>query len=290
MKPTKKLRELMNKDGIVVAPGGFSPLCGILAEKVGLDCLYLSGYGVAAFKCGYPDVGLMTMNEVVENARFTVAATTIPVIVDIDNAYGNAISVGRTIHEFEQAGVAAVQMEDQVWPKRCGHMEGKELISAEEMCMKIRAAVDTRVDPDLMIIARTDANTVFGFEEAIHRLNMYREAGADMLFFESPTSLEQMAEAPKLVNGPLMINMSEGAKTPIVNNSELEKMGYKLVIWPSSATWMAAKQLELVYRVLKEDGTTDRVKECMYMFPEFNDLIGLPRIMDLYDQYNWKKQ
>ncbi|WP_130862749.1 isocitrate lyase/PEP mutase family protein [Bacilliculturomica massiliensis] len=287
MRNTTKFRKLMEREGMIVAPGGFSPLCGIIAEKVGFDCLYLSGYGVAAFKCGYPDVGLMTMNESLENARFTARITNIPVIVDIDNGYGNAINMTRTISDFEQAGVAAVQIEDQVWPKRCGHMEGKELISAEEMCAKIRAAAESRTDPDLVIIARTDANTVLGFEEAMRRLKMYRKAGADILFFESPVSLEEMRQAPALIDAPLMINMSEGAKTPILRNDQLEEMGYKLAIWPSSATWTAAKQIEIIYRELKKSGTTKEEADRMYIFHEFNELIGLPHIMELYDRYKY---
>lgn len=275
----------MSEDGILVVPGGFGPLCGRLAEKVGFSSLYMSGYGVAAYKCGYADVGLMTMNENLENARFSCAATSLPIIVDIDNGYGNAISVKRTIREFEAAGVAAVQIEDQVWPKRCGHMEGKQLISAEEMAQKIRAAVDAKTDKDLVIIARSDANTVLGFDETIRRLNMYADAGADLLFFESPLSIEEMEKIPRMLKAPAFINMSEGAKTPIVSNRCLQEMGYKVAIWPSIATWGAARAIEEIYRILKENDTTEGNFDKLYDFCEFNKLNGLEGIYIDYERY-----
>lgn len=278
-KASTKLRELLKKDEILVAPGGFSPLCARLAEKVGFSSLYLSGYGVAAYRCGFADVGLMTMNENLENARATCAVTSIPVIVDIDTGYGNAISVKRTVREFENSGVAAVQIEDQMWPKRCGHMEGKKLISAEEMAQKIKAAVDAKTDEDLVIIARSDANTVLGFDETIRRLNLYADAGADVLFFESPLSLEEMERIPKLLKKPAFINMSESAKTPIVSNQRLQEMGYKIVIWPSTATWGAAAAIESLYTILKENGTTEGHFERLYTFSDFNKLTGLDEIL-----------
>jgi len=236
-------------------------------------------YGVADYRCGFADVGLMTMNENLENARSTCAVTSLPIIVDIDTGYGNAISVKRTVREFENSGVAAVQIEDQMWPKRCGHMEGKKLISAEEMVQKIKAAVDAKIDEDLVIIARSDANTVLGFDETIRRLDMYADAGADVLFFESPLSLSEMEQIPQLLKKPVLINMSEGAKTPIVSNQRLKEMGYKIVIWPSTATWGAASAIENLYTILKENGTTEGHFKQLYTFNEFNKLTGLDEIM-----------
>ena len=285
MNKNKVLRKMFESDNIIVAPGAFSPLGAMIAQQVGFKCVYMSGYGVSAYKLGYPDVGLMTMTETLDTARAMVRSVDIPLISDVDTGYGDVINMKRTVEEFEGAGISAIQMEDQVWPKRCGHMEGKQLIPAEQMVQKIRIAVDSRKDPDFLIIARTDANTVFGFEEAIRRCNLYREAGADVIFFESPTSREQLQQIPKLINAPLMINMSEGAKTPIYDNSTLEKMGYKLVIWPSSATWAAARAIKEIYQIIMDKGTTANDLEKMILFHDFNELIGLPKVMELSNKY-----
>lgn len=286
MTKAKKLRELMARKGIIVAPGGFTPLAGIIAEQLGFDCLYMSGYGVSAFRLGSPDIGLMTMSEALDSARNMARATSLPLISDVDTGYGNAANMQRTVEEFELAGVAGIQMEDQVWPKRCGHMEGKQLIPAEEMANKIRAAVEARKDKDFVIIARTDANTVLGFDEAIRRLKLYGESGADILFFESPVSMEETRKIPSLLPGRhLMINMSEGAKTPIMTNQELEDLGYKLVIWPSSATWAAAKAIRDIFAELKEKGTTAGALDTMFLFHEFNEIIGLQKAMDIAKKY-----
>ena len=285
MKTTTKLRELIKSKELIVAPGAFSPLGAKMIQKVGFNCVYMSGYGVAAYRLGFPDVGLMTMNESLDTARAIAQACDLPVIADVDNGYGNVINVKRTVEEYELAGVAGIQLEDQSWPKRCGHMEGKVLISAEEMVQKIRIAVASRKDPDFVIVARTDANTVLGFDEAIRRSNLYAEAGADIIFFESPTSDEQVEKIPDLVHAPVMLNMSEGAKTPLRNNAEIRNLGYKLVIWPSSATWAAARAIQEIYQILKDNGTTGEDLEKLILFHEFNDLIGLPEVMRLSDEY-----
>ena len=232
-----------------------------------------------------PDVGLTTMTEVLDCAGNMARATSLPLIVDIDTGYGNAMNIWRCVEEFEAAGVAGIQMEDQTWPKSCGHMEGKQLIPAEEMAGKIRAAVDARSNPDFIIIARSDANTVLGFDETIRRLRLYKESGADMLFFESPVSEQELERIPGLLDAPVMINMSEGAKTPLKSNQELEDMGYKLVIWPSSSTWAAAMAIHDTLETLKRDGTTEKALHSMYLFHEFNDLIGLSKYQQLAKQY-----
>ncbi len=286
MSKAKKLREMMARDGMIVAPGGFSPLVGIIAEKLGFECLYMSGYGVAAYRLGVPDVGLATMTEVLDNARNMARATSLPLIADIDTGYGNPVNVQRYVREFEDAGVAAVQIEDQIWPKRCGHMEGKQLIPAEEMAMKIRAAVDARRDPNFVIIARSDANALHGFDETVRRLRLYRETGADMVFFESPLNDEEVKKAPTMFDCPVMINISEGSKTPIKSNKELEEYGYKLAIWPSSSTWTAAKAINNILSELKEKGTTAGALDSMYQFHEFNELIGLPDYMERARKYS----
>src|SRR5699024_562220 len=237
MKKTKYIRELIEQDEILVLPGGGTPLVGIIAEKIGFKSVYMSGYGASAFQLGYPDIGLMTMSESLTQAKNMAGATNLPLISDIDTGYGNAINVKRTVKEYELAGISGVQIEDQDFPKKCGHMEEKKLISSEEMVGKIKAAVDAKTDQDFVIIARTDARTVIGFEESIKRANLYAEAGADVIFVESPLNEEEVRKIPSLVNAPVMINMSEGAKTPLFDNHELQEMGYKIVVWPSSVTW-----------------------------------------------------
>jgi len=285
MKKTARLRELLNSKDILVMPGGFSPVVGIIAERVGYQCLYMSGFGTAAFKMGMPDIGLMTMSEALENAKNMARAVSIPLISDADTGYGNALNIKRTVAEFEAAGVAGIQIEDQVWPKRCGHMEGKELISAEEMVQKIKSACDAKEDKDFVIIARTDANTVLGFAEAIRRSNMYAQAGADVIFFESPLSLAELEKIPRLVQAPVMVNMSEGAKTPLLTNVELQELGYKIALWPSSTTWAAAKAIENVLTELLAKGTTAGSLENMIAFHEFNKLLRLEDYVGLAAKY-----
>jgi 2-methylisocitrate lyase-like PEP mutase family enzyme len=286
MSQGKKFRELLKKDGIIVAPGGFSPLTCIIGERMGFECMYMTGYGAAAYRLGYPDVGLMTQTEALEVARAMARSVDIPVIADADTGYGNVVNIRRTVMDFEEAGVAGIQIEDQKWPKRCGHMEGKQLISAEEMCRKIEAAIAAKSDEDFVIIARTDSNTVLGFEEALRRSRMYREAGADVIFLESPVSEEQLRETPRILSGyHLMANMSEGGRTPIFSNAELEKMGYKFVIWPSSATWAIAKYMEAIYKEIMEKGTTRELTDKMILFEEFNKLVGLEDVLKWSERF-----
>lgn len=285
MKKTAKLRELLKREEMLVLPGGGTPLAGIIAEQLGFECMYMSGYGTAAFQLGVPDIGLMTLTEALSNAKHMAQATNNPLIADIDTGYGNAINVKHTVREFERAGVAGVQMEDQDWPKKCGHMENKKLISSEEMAGKIRAAADAREDKDVVIIARTDANTVFGFDEAVRRSNLYAEAGADVIFFESPLSMEEIERIPQVVHAPVMINMSEGAKTPIVNNRRLAELGYKIALWPSSTTWAIAAAIRDILQELKTKGTTEYCQDRLVTFREFNGIIGLERYLQDGKQY-----
>jgi 2,3-dimethylmalate lyase len=285
MKKTSRLRELINRKEILVVPGGFSPIVGMIAEQIGFQAMYMSGYGVSAYKLGMPDVGLMTMPEALETAKAMARVIQIPLICDVDTGYGNALNVLRTVEEFESIGVAGIQIEDQVWPKRCGHMEGKELIPAERMVGHLQAALDGRQDKDFIIVARTDARTVLGFDEAIRRANLYAQAGADVIFVESPISLKEIEDIPRLVKAPLLINMSEGAKTPLLTSKELQDLGYKVVIWPSSSTWAVGKAIEVVLRELRDKGTTVDVMEKMMVFPEFNKLLGLEKVMGLQKKY-----
>lgn len=285
MKKTRYLRQLLEKDEILVLPGGGTPLVCIIAEKLGFKSIYMSGYGTAALQLGLPDIGLMTMTEALNQAKNMAQATNLPLISDIDTGYGNAINVKRAVREYELAGISGIQMEDQAWPKKCGHMEEKKLIPADEMVGKIRAAVDAKIDKDFLIIARTDARTVMGFKEAIDRANLYADAGADVIFVESPLTEEEVKEIPKLVKAPVMINMSEGAKTPIFSNQELQKMGYKIVVWPSSVTWSIAATIKKTLEELKKHGTTNNILNEMITFKDFNELLGLENIINDTKKY-----
>ncbi len=285
MSKAKQLRESLSK-GPLVIPGGFSPLVGMIAEQLGYSAVYMSGYGTSAFRLGLPDVGLISLPEMVDAAKNFARSISIPLIADADTGYGNVINVIRTLHEFEAAGVAGLQLEDQIWPKKCGHMEGKAIIPEREMVGKIRACVDAKTDEDFLIIARTDARTVEGYKEAIKRANSYADAGADIIFVESPLTEEEVREVPKVVKAPVLINMSEGAKTPLFTSQELMEFGYRIILWPSSATWAAAGAIKEVLEVLLREGTTTALEEKMVDFKRFNDLIGLKKIYEVEARYN----
>ncbi len=231
MTQARRLRALLRRDGIVVAPGAYDCITAKLIEQAGFAAVYMTGAGTAA-SLGYPDFGLVTMSEMVANARRIAAAVEAPVLADADTGYGNELNVFRTVREFERSGVAGVHIEDQEFPKRCGHLEGKEIIPREDYLAKIRAAVAARHDPDFTIIARTDARAVAGFEEAIARANAALAAGADMAFVEAPQTLEEVGAVPRLVDGPCLLNVVRGGKKPELDLREAEAMGYKLAIVP----------------------------------------------------------
>jgi 2-methylisocitrate lyase-like PEP mutase family enzyme len=226
-----ELRELLRRDGIVTAPGAYDCITARMVEQAGFSAVYMTGAGTAA-ALGYPDYGLVTMSEMVENAGRIAAAVNVPVIADADTGYGNELNVVRTVRDYEQRGVAGIHIEDQGFPKKCGHLENKVIIPLEDYLAKIRAAVSARRDRDFLIIARTDARAVLGFEEAIRRANASMDAGADMAFVEAPQSLEEVAEVPRLVRGPCLLNMVWRGKTPDVAIDDAQAMGYKLAILP----------------------------------------------------------
>ena len=225
------------------------------------------------------------MTEMVESAKYIANAVDIPLLVDGDTGYGNALSVMRTESEFEQAGVAAMFFEDQEWPKRCGHMSGKKVIPMEEHCKKIEAAVKSRKDPDLIITARTDARAVNGLDDAIKRANAYAEAGAGLIFVEAPQSIEELEIIAKSVKAPLMVNMVEHGRTPLLSPAEFQKMGYSVVAYPLSAIYTVPKALADLYREIKEKGTTKDFEKNMVTFNEFNKLIGLPKYRKLEEEF-----
>jgi methylisocitrate lyase len=288
-KATKKLRNLLKRNQILVAPGAHDVLTAKIIEHEGFEAVYMTGYGTSASLLGKPDVGLLTMTEMVERAARLAEAVNIPVIADGDTGYGNAINVMRTVREYEKAGVACIQIEDQVAPKKCGHMLGREVISKAEMVGKIKAACDARCDEDFMIMARTDARTNYGIEEAIERGKAYEEAGADIIFIESVESIEEMKMVTSSFEVPVIANMVEGGRSPFLSVKELENIGYDIVIFPTSSTYVTAKAIKELLQVLKQDGTTKNYFDHMIPFNEFNKMIGLPKIYEIEKKYATEK-
>jgi len=255
-KMTTRLRNLLRGDQILVVPGTHNALAARIIDKEGFEAVYMTGYGTSASVLGKPDVGLLTMSEMVRNAANIVEAVNIPVVADGDTGYGNAVNTIRTVKEYEKAGVACIQLEDQVAPKKCGHMMGREIISKEEMVGKIKAACDARWDDNFMIMARTDARTIYGIEEAIERGKAYEQAGADIIFIESPESIDEMKMITSNFDVPVLANMVEGGRTPFLPAKELEEIGYELAIFPTATTYTVTKAIKDLLKILKEDGTT----------------------------------
>ena len=285
MKPTARLRTLIADDSILIIPVVHDPLCARIAERAGFSAIFSGGYANSAALLGRPDVGLLTLSEMVDCASRIVDATTIPVFADGDTGYGNTTNVAWTVSLSEKAGVAGAFIEGQVSPKRCDHMEGKAIISPEEMVAKVGAAVDARKDPDLVIMARTDAIAVNGIEDAIHRANLYYEAGADMTFVEAPTSVEQMRRICHEVKGPAFANMLPGGKTPVLSAAELEAIGYAVVADPVSCTYAIARAVSTVFSELKRTGDPSSYPNLLMGFDEFNSLVGLQEIRDREQSY-----
>jgi methylisocitrate lyase len=282
MTAAKKLRELLTENKIIVAPGAYDAWSAKLIAKSGFQAVYMTGYGVSASVLGKPDIGLITLTEMATAAKNIVdAAGDIPVIADADNGYGGNLNVMRTVQEYERAGVAAIQLEDQVTPKRCGHMEGKEIVSKEEMVSKIKAAVAARKDPDVCIIARTDARAVNGFEDALERAMAYEKAGADIIFLEAPQSVDEMRKVAQSIKSPLLANMVEKGKTPLLKNSELEDIGYKIAIYPVSVLYAATKAIIDLCSSIKDDDTSSTSLDKMVDFPTFNNMINLQELREL---------
>ncbi len=278
------LKELLSDKKLLVAPGAHDALTARVIEKAGFGAVYMTGYGQAASHLGCPDVGLLSLSEMVDRARNIADCVEIPVIADADTGFGNAVNVMRTVRLYEGAGVAAMQLEDQVAPKRCGHMLGREVVKKEEMVGKIKAAVDAR-SGDMLIIARTDARTVLGIDEALDRGKAYEEAGADIIFIESPENEEEMKRINEVISIPTLANMVEGGRTPLLNNTELESLGFDLVIYPTASTYVTSKAMIDLMENLKATGTTAGMMDQMVTFSQFNELIGLSTVNSLGDKY-----
>jgi len=291
MRTTTHLHELLAGPDLIVAPGAYDALSARLIAQAGFPAVYMTGFGTAASVLGQPDVGLLTMSEMVSRAAAIAAVIAsvvgdLPLIADADTGYGNPINVRRTIREYERAGVAGVHIEDQVWPKKCGHMEGKQVIPMDEMVEKVRAAVDARQDPDFVIIARTDANAVHGLEDAIRRGKAYHEAGADVIFIEAPRSMIELRSIAQAFPGiPLLFNWAESGKTPPLPLEEIRTLGFKLVIFPVSLLFAATYSMLGLLEVLKQGQTPASFSSQMVTFSQFTEHIGLPDIQALEKRY-----
>jgi 2-methylisocitrate lyase-like PEP mutase family enzyme len=278
------MRQLINGAGYTMAPGAYDTLTARLVEAAGFAAVYLTGGGYSRAN-GYPDLGLLTLGENVRFIATTVEAVQIPVIADADAGHGNALNVIRTVREFERAGAAAFHLEDQVSPKKCGHYEGKAIVDKAEMIGKIRAAVDTRRDADLVIIARSDARAVEGLQAAIDRVNAYLEAGADVGFVEAPESVEELRIVGRAVEGPALVNVFEGGKTPMLPAGELAAIGFRLGIYPSQTQRAAIRAAQRVLRALREDGDTHRVEADLASFAEREAAVGTEGWRALEEKY-----
>lgn len=273
--PARRLRTRLRDARLLVAPGVFDGLSARIAAASGFEILYASG-GAIARSTGVPDLGLLSLTEVLARVREVVDATDLPVIADANAGYGNALNVLRTVREFERLGVAALHLEDQVGPKKCGHYAGKDVIRADEMIGKIRAALDARRDPDLVIIARTDARAVEGLDGAIERANAYARAGADVLFVEAPESEEELRTIATRVQAPLLVNMFQGGRTPLVAPDALAAMGYRLMIVPSDLQRAAIRAMQTAAAAIKATGTAAGLGAGLAGFDERDALVGLP--------------
>ena len=279
------LRELLAGPDLVMAPGVADALNARLVAREGFKVIYMTGSGTTASRLGMPDIGLLTMTEMVDNAGRIADASGLPVIADADTGYGGPINVQRTTRAYERAGVAGIHIEDQQWPKRCGHLQGKTLIPAAEMAAKVRAATDAREDKDFVVIARTDALSVEGFEQALDRGRLYEEAGADMIFIEAPNTLDQLAAVPRSFRVPTLFNMASSGKTPFLSAQEIQKLGFKVVIYPNFMLLAAVTAAQGVLRELKKTGSIAGLANKITTFTELFDLVGMREVQELEQRY-----
>ena len=290
MKASTRLRQMLKEPGIVVAPGAYDCLTAKIAEREGFSAIYMTGGGTSVAKIGQPDLGLTTMTEVITNAANIAATVEVPVIADADTGYGGILNVRRTVRQYEMAGVAAIHIEDQAFPKRCGHLDDKKVIPAEEMALKIRAAVDARTDDDFLIIARTDALAVTGLDDTLARCEQYVKAGAEVLFIEAMTTVELVERVAKSFDVPLLYNFAERGKSPMIPVPELERMGFKIVIFPASAILTVCTAVAEVMREIKERGTTERLVGNMVSVVELFETVGLSEMLATGARYEPAEQ
>jgi methylisocitrate lyase len=287
MKSRQSLREqLENKNKIIVLPGVFDALSARIAEQVGFEAMFQTGYGSSAALLGMPDFGFLNASETVDNARRIIRAVSVPVLVDADTGYGNPLNVWRIVRDLENLGAAGIFLEDQIWPKRCGHMAGKDVISKDDYIPKLKAALEARRSKDFVIVARTDARAPIGLGEAIERGKAYRKAGADVIFVEAPTSIQELKKVADEIDAPLVANMIEDGVTPNLPASELLKLGYRVAVFPLSGLYSATYAMREVFEELKKTGATKQTRKMMVTFKDFNRFIDLQKYTDLEKRYS----
>ena len=283
----KNLRRLINsKTKPLVIPGVYDAIGAKIAEKVGFDAMFQTGYGTSATLLGMPDYGFIGASETLDNARRISSAISVPLIVDVDTGYGNALTVRKLVQELESAGASGVFLEDQKWPKRCGHMKGKDIISKEEYAEKLQSAIDAKSSKDFIIVARTDARAIEGLDMAIERGNYYKKIGADVIFVEAPKSIEEMKKIGKSINAPLVANMIEGGATPISSTEKLYGMGYRIILYPLSILYANTFATLKILHELKNKGTTKNLKNNLVRFDQFNDIVELSKYNKLENRYS----
>ena len=280
------LRKLLYNDSKpLVVPGVYDAIGARIAQKVGFEAMFQTGYGTSATLLGMPDYGFIGSTETVENARRICQAVSVPVIVDADTGYGNPLSVWKLVRELEAAGASGIFLEDQKWPKRCGHMTGKEVITKEEYAEKLRAALDARKNKDFIIVARTDARAPEGLDSAIKRGLEYKKIGADAVFVEAPKSIAEMKKIGQSINAPLVANMIEGGATPLLSATKLHEMGFKLILYPLSILFANAFASLQILRELRKSGTTTKFKKNLVLFEQFNDIVDLAKFRKMEKKY-----
>lgn len=283
---TTRLKQLISGNRCIVAPGVADAFAARMVAMEGFEACYMTGFGTSLTRLGMPDIGLLTMSEMIDNAARIADACAVPLVADADTGYGNAMNVRRTIREYERAGVAGVHLEDQAWPKRCGHLAGKRVVPIVEMEAKLKAAVDSRRDVDFVVIARTDAIAVEGFDAALERGERYRAAGADMVFIEAPTSLQQLDTIAARFRGvPLLYNMAASGKTPDLDNTAMARLGFRLAIFPNWLLLAAIPAMRRMLRELKSKGGVGDIRAEVATFKEFTDIAGLPEVQELEERY-----
>ncbi len=284
MSPTRRFRDLLRSPGVIRSLGAHDVFTARLVEAAGLETVFLGGFGASASLLGLPDVGFLTLTEMAGAVRRTAQRVAIPVVADGDTGHGDLHNVVRTVRLFERAGAAAVLLEDQVTPKRCGHFPGKQIVPAAEMVLKLKAALDARRDPDFAIIARTDARAVEGVTAAIDRANLFGETGADVCFIEAPEGRDELERIPREVRYPLLVNMLTGGVTPILPADELHRLGYKIVVCPIETLLVTGAAVRTLIRSLLERGRVDGPGAEMMTFAEVKDVLGLDEVLGLRDR------
>lgn len=275
MEKAKLIRDALAQHGQLIMPGVYDALSAKIAARAGFEAVFITGYSLSATLLGEPDFGVLTQTEVVGAAQRICSVVDTPVIVDADTGYGNAINVIRTVEDLLRAGAAGMFLEDQVWPKRCGHMKGKQVIPLDEQLKKLTAAIEAKAGRDFFIVARTDSRQALGLAQAVHRGIAFKDAGADAVFIEAPESKEEMREISRQVPGPLVANMLERGVTPLMGPKELKDLGFQLIVWPLAPLYSVAKSLTDVYTTLRRDGSTLAILDRLMPFNEFNDIVGL---------------